>query len=49
MARYGEYETAFALIVFAPAFIGELSFGLWLSTKGVSDRTIRSSGSPQQR
>jgi hypothetical protein len=40
LVRYSEYETAFALIVFAPAFIGELSFGLWLLTKGVRLPTI---------
>ena len=37
LARYSGYETAFALIVFAPAFIGELSFALWLSAKGISE------------
>ena len=36
LADYAQYETAFALIVFAPAFIGELSFGLWLVVKGVA-------------
>jgi hypothetical protein len=34
LAGYLEYEDAFAVTVFAPAFIGELSFALWLLTKG---------------
>ena len=41
LSRYLEYETAFALIVFAPAFIGELSFGLWLLIKGVRLPTMQ--------
>ncbi len=36
LADYAQYETAFALIVFTPAFIGELSFGFWLLVKGVA-------------
>ncbi|MCE7923907.1 MAG: DUF4386 domain-containing protein [Haliscomenobacteraceae bacterium CHB4] len=35
MSNYKTYETTFALIVFAPAFIAELSMCLWLLLKGV--------------
>ncbi len=35
LPNYAAYESIFALVVFAPAFIGELSFTLWLLLKGV--------------
>ena len=35
MSNYDQYETTFALVVFAPAFIAELSMCLWLILKGV--------------
>jgi hypothetical protein len=36
MSGYSDYEALFTLIVFLPAFIGELSLCLWLLVKGVS-------------
>jgi hypothetical protein len=33
LQNYEQYEDVFALLVFAPAFIGELSFALWLLTQ----------------
>ena len=36
---YAVYETMFAVAVFVPAFIAELSFALWLVIKGGSLRT----------
>lgn len=35
LASYVDYETVFAIVVFAPAFLGELSFALWLLVRGV--------------
>ncbi len=35
MPNYETYEAIFALVVFLPAFIGELSMCLWLLVKGV--------------
>ena len=35
LPTYEQYETIFALVVFLPAFIGELSMCLWLLFKGV--------------
>lgn len=35
LPNYDDYETIFALVVFLPAFIGELSMCLWLLVKGV--------------
>ena len=35
LPTYDNYETIFALVVFLPAFIGELSMCLWLLIKGV--------------
>jgi hypothetical protein len=35
LTNYADYETIFALVVFAPAFIAELSLCLWLLFKGV--------------
>lgn len=29
-SQYSDLSTIFAVAVFAPAFVGELSFGLWL-------------------
>jgi len=34
LTNYASYELIFALVVFVPAFIAELSFGLWLLIKG---------------
>lgn len=34
--NYATYETMFALVVFLPAFIGELSMAVWLLLKGVA-------------
>jgi hypothetical protein len=35
LTNYADYETVLAIVVFVPAFIGELSFALWLLVKGV--------------
>jgi hypothetical protein len=35
MSGYADYENIFALVVFIPAFVAELAFGLWLLVKGV--------------
>ena len=35
LSSYHDYEAIFALVVFLPAFIGELSMCLWLLFKGV--------------
>ena len=35
LSNYAAYETIFVLVVFLPAFIGELSMCLWLLIKGV--------------
>jgi hypothetical protein len=35
LSNYAAYEAIFALVVFGPAFIAELSFALWLVVKGV--------------
>ncbi|RMF01281.1 MAG: DUF4386 domain-containing protein [Chloroflexi bacterium] len=35
LPNYGDIETILTLIVFLPAFIGELSFAVWLLVKGV--------------
>ncbi|MCB0213477.1 MAG: DUF4386 domain-containing protein [Anaerolineae bacterium] len=36
LPNYDDFETIFALVVFLPAFIGELSMALWLLLKGVT-------------
>lgn len=36
LPTYDNYEAIFALVVFLPAFIGELSMCLWLLVKGVT-------------
>lgn len=36
LPNYGDFETIFALVVFLPAFIGELSMALWLLLKGIN-------------
>lgn len=36
LPTYGNYEAIFTLVVFLPAFIGELVFTLWLLLKGVN-------------
>ena len=36
LPNYNNYEAIFALVVFLPAFIGELSLCLWLLLKGVN-------------
>jgi hypothetical protein len=35
LSNYSAYEATFTLAVFVPAFVGELSFCLWLLLKGV--------------
>jgi hypothetical protein len=35
LPTYSDFETVFALVVFLPAFIGELAIALWLLFKGV--------------
>jgi hypothetical protein len=42
LRSYNDYEAIFALVVFAPAFIGELSMSLWLLLKGVKIPEIES-------
>ncbi len=34
LSSYAEYEMVFSIVVFAPAFLGELSFALWLLVRG---------------
>lgn len=36
LANYDDYAATFQMVVFIPAFIGELSFCLWLLVKGVA-------------
>jgi predicted transcriptional regulator YdeE len=36
LSNYAQYEAMFAVAVFAPALIAELSFSLWLTVKGVN-------------
>jgi len=38
LPNYDDYEAIFALVVFLPAFIGELSMCLWLLLKGVKEQ-----------
>ncbi len=38
LSDYARYESTFGMIVLIPAFVGELSFCLWLLLKGVSVR-----------
>ena len=38
LPNYDQYEPIFALVVFLPAFIGELSMACWLLIKGVKDQ-----------
>jgi hypothetical protein len=38
MVNYADYASIFSLVVFMPAFIAELAFGLWLLVKGVKAR-----------
>jgi hypothetical protein len=40
LSSYANYETVFALVVFVPAFSGELSFCLWLLVKGVRVQSV---------
>ena len=40
LPSYDNFETIFALVVFLPAFIGELSLGLWLLIKGVDNNKV---------
>ncbi|GJQ20398.1 MAG: DUF4386 domain-containing protein [Bacteroidia bacterium] len=35
LTNYSDYESIFMIVVFVPAFIGELSFTLWLLVKGI--------------
>jgi len=43
LASYVDYEAVFSIVVFAPAFLGELSFALWLVVRGVE---VRDPGAP---
>ncbi len=36
LLNYADFQSIFAMIVFAPALIGELALGLWLFVKGVN-------------
>jgi hypothetical protein len=38
LANYGDYETAFLLIVAVPSVIGELAFTIWLLSSGARER-----------
>lgn len=38
LTNYSEYETIFALVVFLPAFVAELSLALWLLIRGIGPR-----------
>jgi hypothetical protein len=40
LPNYGDFETIFAVVVFLPAFIGELSMALWLLFKGIDTRAL---------
>jgi hypothetical protein len=40
LPSYAEYETFFQVIVFTPAFVGELAFALWLLIKGVDEKRV---------
>lgn len=42
LSDYENYEATFTLVVFAPAFIGELSMCLWLLIKGVKTSETKS-------
>jgi hypothetical protein len=44
LTNYSEYETVFGLIVLLPAFIAELSFGLWLVSKGITEEAPAEGG-----
>ena len=41
LPTYANYETIFALVVFLPALIAELSLGLWLLFKGVKTAQVQ--------
>lgn len=41
MTTYAEHEAVLGMVVLLPAFVAELSFSLWLVTKGVSASTGR--------
>ncbi|MGD9932705.1 MAG: DUF4386 domain-containing protein [Dehalococcoidia bacterium] len=40
--NYAHYENTFAMVVFGPAFVGELALGAWLMLKGVKSPAQRS-------
>ena len=40
ISRYDDYQTIFAVVVFVPAFVGELSFAAWLLVKGVNEAAV---------
>jgi hypothetical protein len=44
MTNYDDYATAFALVVFVPAFIAELSLAVWLLVAGTAAR--KTTGAP---
>ena len=41
LSNYRDYQMIFTVVVFLPAFVGELSFALWLLWKGGQDPTSR--------
>jgi hypothetical protein len=41
LADYGDYETAFLLIVAVPSVVGELAFTVWLLSRGGMERAMR--------
>jgi Domain of unknown function (DUF4386) len=41
LANYGDYETAFMLIVAVPSLIGELAFTIWLLLSGGKEQGAR--------
>ena len=47
LSNYSDYETLFAIAVFAPAFVGELAMGIWLiarAGRGSQAPRLRSAG-----
>lgn len=48
LPRYADVGDLFAVVVFAPALVAELSFSLWLLVRGVSARGARGAG-PEER
>jgi hypothetical protein len=40
LTNYATYADVFAMVVFAPAIVGELAFALWLLVRGVGPRAV---------